>query len=145
MNDREILEASLIGLELQLTRVGIAISGIRSQLGHRGPGRPAATTEGAQPAPRKRRISAAARKRIGEATRRRWSEFRKAKAEAEKPAEKPKRKMSAAGRRAIVEATKKRWAKFRKAKAEGAKKAIAKKTAPKPKVTKPAAPAPPAA
>jgi hypothetical protein len=58
-------------------------------------------------------MSAAARKRIGEATRKRWIAFRKSKDEtAEKPAEKPKRKMSKAGRAAIIAATKARWRKF---------------------------------
>jgi hypothetical protein len=56
-------------------------------------------------------MSAAARKRIGDAQRRRWGA---SKGEAESPSEpvtaKPRRKLSAAGRKAISEATKKRWA-----------------------------------
>ncbi|MBZ5728993.1 MAG: hypothetical protein LAP87_28950 [Acidobacteriia bacterium] len=63
-------------------------------------------------------MSAAARKRIGDAQRKRWAESRKISEPATAP--KRKRKLSAAGRRAIAEATKKRWARFW---AEGAKSA----------------------
>src|SRR5205809_432621 len=109
LGDREIMEAALVGYQSQLSRIDEAIGGIRSQLGVRGPGRPVASTDGTKPASTRRKMSAAARKRIGEATRKRWAAFRAGKAEAEKPAQKPKRKMSAAGRAAIIAATKKRW------------------------------------
>ena len=62
-----------------------------------------ATTEG-----KRRKMSAAARKRIGEAQRMRW-----AKSKGETVAtkiSKPKRKLSAEGKAAIVAALKKRWA-----------------------------------
>ena len=62
-------------------------------------------------------MSAAARKRIGEATRKRWAAFRAAKARKQAPAQKPKRKISKAGRAAIIAATKARWARFHKEKA----------------------------
>jgi hypothetical protein len=143
MDDREILETALIGLQSQLGQINASMSDIRARLGIRGPRPVATSTDGAQPTPTKRTMSAAARKRIGEATRRRWIAFRKQKAEAAKPAAKPKRKMSAAGRAAIVAATKKRWAAVRAAKKAAAKKAapVAKNTAAKSKARKLAAPA----
>lgn len=57
---------------------------------------------------RKKRMSAAGRKAIAEAQRKRWAASR---GEADAiPPRKPKRKLSAAGRAAIVAALKKRWA-----------------------------------
>ena len=61
-------------------------------------------------------MSAAGRKAIADAQRKRWAAS-KAKTAGPKAAKKPKRKLSAAGRAAIVAALKKRWA---------AKKAAAK-------------------
>ena len=122
INDRDILEAALVGFEHQRNRIDESIREIQSQLGVRHSTRAVVSSNGMNPAPGKRRMSAAARRRIGEATRRRWMLFRQQKANAGKPAEQPKRKMSAAGRKAIVEATKKRWAEFHKAQKAGAKK-----------------------
>jgi hypothetical protein len=122
ISDRDILEAALVGFEHQRDRIDEGIREIQSQLGVRRSTRPAVSSNGVNPAPEKRRMSAAARRRIGEATRRRWMLFRQRKANDEKPAEQPKRKMSAAGRKAIVEATKKRWAEFHKAQKAAAKK-----------------------
>ena len=84
---------------------------------------------------RKRTMSAAARKRIGDAQRKRWAEVRAKKAAkpapatVEKKAAAPpakKRKMSAAARKRIAAAQKKRWAAIRAAK-KSAKTAPAKK------------------
>jgi hypothetical protein len=62
-------------------------------------------------------MSAAARKRIADAQRKRWAESKKAiEPSAAEAAPKPKRKLSAAGRAAIVAATKKRWATAKAAK-----------------------------
>jgi hypothetical protein len=126
MGEREIFEAALIGLQSRLSVVDDAISEIRRRLGQRGPRRPeAVSTDGTQAARGKRRMSAAARKRIGEATRRRWEAFRNSKPGAKAAPEKPKRKLSKAGRAAIIAATKKRWAAVHKA-----QRAAAKNTAP---------------
>lgn len=110
-----ILSAALSGLEFEKARLEAAISEIKAELGHRAPGRPPkAQTNGAGGvAPKKRTMSASARKRIALAQKRRWAAFHKQTAE---PA-KPKRRMSAAGRKAIGEATRKRWAAYRKANA----------------------------
>ena len=125
MSDQEILEAALVGFQSQLSRIDEAIAGIRSRLGIRGPRLLAMTTDGIQPTPTKRKMSAAARRRMGEATRRRWMAYRKQKAEAAKPAEKPKRKLSRAGRAAIIAATKRRWAALHKAQRTAANKKAA--------------------
>jgi hypothetical protein len=62
-------------------------------------------------------MSAAGRKRIAEAQRKRWKVFHQAQdPAAAKKAAPAARRMSAAGRKRIAEATKKRWAAFRKAK-----------------------------
>ena len=82
---------------------------------------PAATPEA--PKGKRRKMSAAARKRIGDAQRKRWAESKKESAPSSPvapEAPKPKRKLSAAGKAAIVAALKKRWA---------AKRAAAKKAA----------------
>ena len=118
--DREILEAALAGLQSELNRIDTAMSDLRARLGQRGRGRPAASADAAPTGGRRgrRRMSAAARKRIGEATRRRWAARREAQGgQTEAPKSKPKRKMSKEGRAAIIAAAKKRWAAFRKGQA----------------------------
>ena len=70
-------------------------------------------------------MSAAARKRIADAQRKRWAAMREGSGQpATSHAVKPKRTISAAGRKAIIEATKKPWAAYRAQKAH-AKKASA--------------------
>ena len=69
-------------MELQKTRIEEQIANIRSMLGIKKRGRPPKnpTAEESLKPPRKRRkMSAAARKRIGDATRKRWAALRKAK------------------------------------------------------------------
>ena len=96
------------------------IGDLRRRLGAHSESQPAPTL-----APGKRTMSAAARKRIALAQKKRWAAF---KAKNEKVVEpQAKRKISAEGRARIVAATKKRWAAFRKA--QGA-------TAPEPAVEK---------
>jgi hypothetical protein len=124
----EIINAAVEGFEQQKLRIDAQIAELRAML-HGGPTATAATPDG--PKGKQRKMSAAARKRIGAAQRKRWAE---SKGEAESPSKtvtaKPKRKMSAAGRKAISEATKKRWAAFhaaKQAKKPALKKAIARK------------------
>jgi hypothetical protein len=102
----EIIAAAILGFEEQKRRIDSQISELRAMLSG-GPAEPA-TTPG--PTKRKRRkMSAAGRKAIAEAQRKRWAESKKQAGEStEKP--KPKRKLSAAGRKAISAATKRRWA-----------------------------------
>jgi hypothetical protein len=111
----EIVNAAILGMEAQKEKLDAKIAELRNWLTG-GPTEPAAAPE---PAKRKRRkMSAAGRKAIAEAQRKRWAASKKA-AEPQVPeaAPKPKRKLSAAGRKAIIAATKKRWAAVRAAKA----------------------------
>ncbi len=113
LNDPAVLQAALEGLERQRERTEEHIAELRRHFGK-------ATPKGA---PRKRRtMSATARKRIAQAQKKRWAEYRKGTkakeaetpALAAKPARK-KRRISAAGRKRIIEATKRRWAEYRRA------------------------------
>jgi len=115
---------AIVGFERQKLRLNAQIAELRGML-------PGGRTEpAAAPEPTKgqrRKMSAAARKRIGDAQRKRWAASKGESASASKSTTKPKRKLSAAGRAAIVAALKKRWA----AKRAAAKKAPAKKAAKK--------------
>jgi hypothetical protein len=125
----EIISAAIVGFEQQKLRIDTQIAELRAAMLSGGATHPTA----AKPEPTKgkrRKMSAAARKRIGDAQRKRWAA---SKGEAESPSKtataKPQRKMSAAGRKAISEATNKRWAAFhatKQAKKPAAKKAVAR-------------------
>ena len=118
-----ILDAAIEGFEAQKRRIDEQIAQLRQlQNGDR----PAAGPVEPQKQPR-RKMSAATRKRMGEAQRKRWIA---AKGGAETPTVKPKRRLSAAGRAAIVAALKKRWA-AKRAGLTVVKKASAKKAAAK--------------
>ena len=77
--DKSILEAALIGLEQQKAEIEAKTAEIRRRL--RGLGSVASVaSEAAAPARAKRVLSPAARKRIADATRKRWAAYRAAKA-----------------------------------------------------------------
>lgn len=97
--DRAILEAALEGLQHRLDAINEKMTEVRGLLSGRAKATPAAEPAGERPV-RRRKMSAAARKRIAEAQRRRWQQFRAnqkggarrskaaaAKAAAEEPAE----------------------------------------------------------
>ena len=111
--DNDFLAMALIGYEAEKAKINAVIAEIQVKLGHRGPGHPRVATDGT--APKKHRMSAAARRRIAAAQRKRWAAVRKQGKSAPKAAAPKKRKLSAAGRKAIIEATRKRWAAYRKA------------------------------
>jgi hypothetical protein len=119
--NNDILAAAIDGFEAQKKRIDAQIAELR-QLMTGGTAEPAATPE---PPRKRRKMSAAARKRIGEAQRKRWAAAKKesgAASIAAKPADKkPKRKLSAEGRKRIIEATKRRWALIRAAAAKATK------------------------
>jgi len=141
----EILAAALQGLEAQRARLDAHIAEANRLLGARAQ-EPAAAAKAPRP---RRRLSAAALKRIVEAQKKRWADYHQKKAEdvrkAEEPAAatktpRPKRKLSAAALKRIVEAQRRRWAEYHRKKAEAAqkteepaavKKAASKKTAAK--------------
>ena len=117
----EVVVAAILGFEEQKRRIDAQIADLRQMLTE-GPTTPMAASE----APRRGRpkMSAAGRKAIAEAQRKRWAA---SKGESHKPVgSKPKRKLSAAGKAAIVAALKKRWAARKAAAATQPKK----KTAP---------------
>jgi hypothetical protein len=119
----EILDAAIEGFEARKRRIDEQIAQVRQlQNGHQ----PADTS-----APQKRsrrKMSAAARKRIGDAQRKRWAATKRGAKATTTATANPKRKLSAAGRAAIVAALKKRWA-DRKAGLSVVKKAAGKRAA----------------
>src|ERR671936_410184 len=77
--DNSILEAALIGLEQQRSQIDAKMAEIRRRLRTGGGG--AAPTSEAAPGRRARRVlSPAARKRIADATKKRWAAYRAQKA-----------------------------------------------------------------
>jgi hypothetical protein len=112
---KEILDAAIEGFEAQKQRIDNQIAELRAML----PGGHAALAGPSEPSvPRKkRRISAAGRKAIAEAQRKRWAAKKVAPPTTTAP--KKKHRLSAAGRKAIAEAQKKRWA-MKKATAKAA-------------------------
>ena len=142
----EIIAAAIEGFESQKRRIDTQIGELRAMLSG---GRTEGTATPEAPT-RKRKVSAAARRRMAEGQKKRWAaikaESKRAGIAARPEPAKPKRKISAAGRRAISEATKRRWALKRaeaaKEQPAGAKKAAKQKTAAKKTAKK--APAKPA-
>jgi len=129
-----ILDAAIEGFEAQKRRIDEQIAQVRQlQNGHS----PATTTSEPQTQPR-RKMSAATRKRMGEAQSKRWALAKSGAGTISKATAMPKRKLSAAGRAAIVAALKKRWA-AKKAGLVLVKKATAKKAAPRKAAAKKAA------
>jgi hypothetical protein len=136
----QIINAAILGFEEQKRHIDTQIAELRTMLPS-GPVKPAATSEAPKGRPRK--LSTPARKRIGDAQRKRWAESKKpsepqAQPDTKSEAPKRKRRLSAAGRRAIAEATKRRWVAFHAAKAVQ-KQVVAKKGAAKKSATKKAA------
>jgi hypothetical protein len=112
----EIVLAAILGFEEQKRRIDAQIADLRAMLSD-GP----EVSEASKPAgPRKRKMSAAGRKAIADAQRKRWAASR-GESEAS-VAPKRKRKLSAAGKAAIVAAVKKRWAAKRAEASQSGKK-----------------------
>jgi hypothetical protein len=114
----EIVTAAIVGFEQQKLRIDAQIAELRAML----PGGPTATAAApGGPKGKRRKMSAAARKRIGDAQRKRWAEAKKTSSPVAPEAPKAKRKLSAAGKKAIADATKRRWARVRAEAATAAK------------------------
>src|SRR5262245_27101351 len=121
----EIITAAIEGFESQKARIDSQINELRAMLNGRQP------TAAAAPQTTKRStMSAAGRKRIAEAQRKRWAAVKGTSEPATPQPPKRKRKLSAAGRAAIVAALKKRWA-LKRAASEKPQAVAAKKAAPK--------------
>jgi hypothetical protein len=101
---KEIVDAAILGFEEQKRRLDAQIADLRGLFpnGH-GTARPN------PPARKKGGMSAAGRKAIAEAQRKRWAAQR-AETKVAPPPKKTRRKLSATGRANIVAALKKRWA-----------------------------------
>jgi len=123
----DILAAALIGFEVQKTQIDTKIAAIRSLLDG-GVTTPTAASDSGKS---KRKVSAAARRRMAKAQKLRWKKLKQAGGSAQAETAKPKRVLSASARKAISAAQKKRWA---------AKKSAQKKAGPTKAKTK-AAPA----
>ena len=97
--DRSVLEMAMIGYQRSLENIEEKIADIRRQLGIRPPKAAASVATGeARP---KRQMSAAARKRIALAQKKRWAAFHQAKEPAPKKAA-AKRKLSPARKAALL-------------------------------------------
>ena len=118
-----IIAAAIDGFEAQKIRIDTQIAELRALLTG-GPAETDATPD--PPKQSRRKMSAAARKRMGDAQRKRWAESKAIELSVPEVAPKPKRKLSEAGKAAIKAATQKRWAAIHKS-AMPAKKATPKK------------------
>jgi hypothetical protein len=123
----EIINAAIEGFESQKRRIDSQIAELRQLLTG---GRPESAAASGAPV-RRRKMSAAGRRRIAAAQKARWAKIRGEAEPASSPAPaRQRRKLSAAGRKAISEATKRRWA-LKRAEAQKSESTVARKTAPK--------------
>ena len=129
----EIINAAIQGFEAQKQHLDVQIAELRGMLDGSQPKSPTGTQRSTQ-----RTMSAAGRKRIAEAQRKRLAAAKGANEPVAPQPTKPKRKLSAAGRAAIVAALKKRWA-LKRAASERPQPFVTKKTAPKKTVARKAA------
>ena len=137
----QIINAAIVGFEQEKLRIDTQIAELRSMLDGGGSTKPTPASTPEAPTLKRRKFSAAARRRMKEAQQLRWAKIRGESAPlaaATPDPAKPKGKLSKAGRAAIVAALKKRWA-AKKAATSKAKPAATKKTAVK-KAAKKAAP-----
>lgn len=126
----EILEAAITGFEQQKAKIDAKIAELRAMMtGGTTADVPAPAPETAKPA--RKKMSAAARKKIGEAVRK-AALAKKATAVQSPPPKKTKRNLSAEGRRRIIEANQRMWAARRgettKPKTAAVKKSPSKKS-----------------
>ena len=82
--DRTILEAALVGLDHQKSEIDAKVNEIRRRLRSLAPAKAPAAAAAAVKPRKKRVLSPAARKRIADATKKRWAEYRAKKAAAAK-------------------------------------------------------------
>src|SRR5215475_4680491 len=118
---QEVITAAIAGFEAEKGRINSMIRELRNMLDH-GPSASEA------PQGRKRRMSAASRRRIALAQKKRWAAT-KGQSQAISPdgSEARKRRISKEGMKRIIAATKRRWA-LKRAEEAKAKRAAAKRT-----------------
>ena len=110
----EVLSAAIDGFESQKRRIEAQIAELRAILSP-GPAEPAATPEAPT---KKRKVSAAARRKMALAQKARWAKIRGESEPVITEPVKPKRRISKEGLARIIAATKKRWALKRAASAK---------------------------
>ena len=123
----EIITAAILGFEEQKRHIDTQIAELRAVLPG-GPTEPAARPE--PPARKRKRFSAASRRKMAMAQKARWATLR-GESEPPAPAKAPKakRRISEEGMKRIIAATKKRWRLQKAAAKAPAKKAVTQKTA----------------
>ena len=133
----EIITAAIEGFEAQKTRIDAQIAELQAVLSG---GPTAAATTPEVPTRKRKRFSAASRRKMAMAQKARWAKI-KGKSEPPAPAKatKPKRRISKEGMARIVAATKKRWRLQKAAAKAPAKTAVTKKAAVKKAAVKKAA------
>jgi len=113
MPDRQrLLDLALTGLEAERAKIDDEIAQIKSQLNPRLAIAQTAAPAGSSTPSKTRRMSAAARKKISEAMKRRYAELNSGKRHSAGS------HLTAAGRRRLSDLMKKRWAERRKAAAK---------------------------
>ena len=137
----EILTAAILGFEEQKRHIDTRITELRAVLTG-GPAAPATTPE--PPTRKRKKFSAASRRKMAMAQKARWA-ILKGESEPSAPATpktpKPKRRISKEGMARIIAATKKRW-RLQRAAAKAPPAKAAKKSAAFKKAAKKTAPAP---
>ena len=138
----EIINAAILGFEAQKQKIDFQIAELRGLLDGNRP-EPAAMVEAG---PRKRKkFSAAARRKMALAQKARWAKLKGESGPAQSAptpaAPKRKRRMSKAGLARIVAATKARWARVRAEKAQAVRKKVGVRKTPKKAAAKKTAPA----
>src|SRR6266516_1470100 len=110
----EIMIAAIAGFEAQKNHIDSQIAEVRSMLDGGSTG--SAVTPSESGKPKRKKFSAASRRKMAAAQKARWAAIKKTSEPPQATKPRKKRKMSAAGRKAISEATKKRWAAVKAAK-----------------------------
>src|SRR5437773_9914672 len=103
----EIILAAIAGFETQKSHIDSQIAELRSMLDG---GRTQSAVTPSATGKRKRKFSAASRRKMAAAQKARWAGIKKSSEPPQIAQPKKNRKMSAAGRAAIAAAVKKRWA-----------------------------------
>jgi hypothetical protein len=116
--DVSLLEAALIGYRVSLEKIDQKIAEIRRELS--GTPTEAAVSVTTDEPKQKRRMSAAGKKAVRAALKKRWAEFHAKIGKAPKKTTRKKRVLSPAAKKHIADATKKRWAEYRAQKAAAA-------------------------
>jgi hypothetical protein len=126
----EQIVALLVAERDRLSRAIDALEGPAKRRGRPPKASPTPRTQAAAPVARKRKMSAAGRKAIADASRKRWAAIKAGKTPSA-PVVERKHKLSAAARKAMAAAAKQRWAAIKAGKAPNPFAKAKRKTAKK--------------